>query len=222
MMGSCRVEILHAQKQELYAKSLKFAEYDSPDYIILREAVQAYEKIVQHQVSQVGIVDGVTDNDKKHLFQMMSVLAKNFGTQDLEWFCAAETVINTLFNMRQRVGHKQAQLFIDLIVRKCFRRRDEDEIDELRHQPDDIRSELEPMPLRSELSDAHYSQLFFVIGHIAIKMLTYVEHLESELKNAFNDSFKKKKKESKSKVDSDSSADNQEDNPKSQEEDDLA
>jgi len=32
-----------------------------------------------------------------------------------------------------------------------------------------------------------------VIGHIAIKMLTYVEVLETELKQALANSFKKKK-----------------------------
>jgi len=31
---------------------------------------------------------------------MINVVGKNFGTQDLEWFCAAETVLNTLFNMK--------------------------------------------------------------------------------------------------------------------------
>mmetsp|Transcript_46949 Transcript_46949/g.62157 ORF Transcript_46949/g.62157 Transcript_46949/m.62157 type:complete len:93 (-) Transcript_46949:414-692(-) len=69
------------------------------------------------------------------------------------------------------------------------------------------------MPLRNDLSDSHYSQLFFVIGHIAIKMLTYVEHLEAELKAAFTASFQKKKRR-----DSDSS---NEENKNSQE-DDLA
>lgn len=63
---------------------------------------------------------------------MINVVGKNFGTQDLEWFCAAETVLNTLFNMKQRISHEHAKLFINLILLKCFRRRDEDEIDQLR------------------------------------------------------------------------------------------
>jgi len=46
MMGSCRVEILLDQKAKLYEQSLKFANYESPDYIIMREAILAYEKIV--------------------------------------------------------------------------------------------------------------------------------------------------------------------------------
>lgn len=48
MMGSCRVEILLDQKAKLYEMSLKFAHYESPDYIIMKEAILAYEKIVQH------------------------------------------------------------------------------------------------------------------------------------------------------------------------------
>lgn len=100
MIGSCRVEVLLDQKEKLYEESLRFANYESPDYIIMKEAVLAYEKIVEHQISRVGLQDGVTDNDKKHLYQMINVIGKNFGTQDLEWFCAAETVLNCLFNLR--------------------------------------------------------------------------------------------------------------------------
>ena len=33
-----------------------------------------------------------------------------------------------------------------------------------------------------DITEHHFSQLFFVIGHIAIKMLAYVETLEAELK----------------------------------------
>ena len=68
------------------------------------------------------------------------------------------------------------------------------------------------MPLRNDLQDSHYSQLFFVVGHVAIKMLTFVEQLEIDLKQAFTDSFKKKKK----KKDSDDS------NEENKDEDDLA
>lgn len=123
----------------------------------MKEAILAYEKIVQHQIDRVGLQDGVTESDKKHLSQMLHVIGKNFGTQDLEWFCAAETVLNCLFNMRQRVSHEQAKLFIDLVVRKCFGRRDEDEVDNPRPQPEGMYSSSEPMPLRSDLQDSHYA-----------------------------------------------------------------
>ena len=34
----------------------------------MKEAILAYEKIVKHQIDRVGMADGVTDNDKKHLY----------------------------------------------------------------------------------------------------------------------------------------------------------
>jgi hypothetical protein len=30
-------------------------------------------------------------------------------------------------------------------------------------------------PLRTDITDMHYAQLFFVVGHTAIKMLSYIE-----------------------------------------------
>lgn len=93
----------------------------------------AFEKIIEYQVKEVGDKgSGVTDNDKRHLYLMLNVIGKNFGTQDLEWFCAAEAVLNTLFNLKNRLSHEQSKLFLDMITRKFFRERSEEEIDALR------------------------------------------------------------------------------------------
>lgn len=48
------------------------------------------------------------------------------------------------------------------------------------------------MPLKGDISDQHYAQLFFVVGHIAVKMLQYIEQCEIEVKQALQESFKKK------------------------------
>ena len=45
--------------------------------------------------------------------------------------------------------------------------------------------------LRSDLTDSHYSQLFFIVGHIAIKMLKCDEQIQIELKQAFCKNSKK-------------------------------
>jgi hypothetical protein len=74
--------------------------------MIMKEAVLAFEKIIQEGIKQQGPEKGVTQEEKKHLYQMLNVIAKNFGSQDLEWFCAAETVLNTLFNLKQRISHE--------------------------------------------------------------------------------------------------------------------
>ena len=56
-----------------------------------------------------------------------------------------------------------------------FRQRSEEEVDLLRRRPESQTKQMEPMPLKSDIQDQHYSQLFFVVGHLAIKMLQYVE-----------------------------------------------
>ena len=48
MAGSYRIEYLIENKEKLYQFSLKFAKFESPDFIILKEAVLAYEKIIQY------------------------------------------------------------------------------------------------------------------------------------------------------------------------------
>lgn len=53
-MGSHRVEILLDQKEKFYETFLKFANYDSPDYIIMKEAMLAFEKIIEYQVKEAG------------------------------------------------------------------------------------------------------------------------------------------------------------------------
>ena len=53
-------------------------------------------------------------------------------------------------------------------------------------------------PLRTDITDMHYAHLFFVVGHIAIKLLTFVEHIDNELKksgsSAGNEAFQQANK----------------------------
>lgn len=62
----------------------------------------------------------VSDEDKTYIFKMISVLNNKFGTQDSEWFCAAETILNTLFNIKSRNSHEYSKLFIEQLVRKLY------------------------------------------------------------------------------------------------------
>ena len=66
--------------------------------------------------------------------------------------------------------------------------------------------------MRPDLSESHYSQLFFVVGHIAVKMLAYTEFLEAELKKILSEGHKSKRKSEIKKEEED----------KENEEDDLA
>lgn len=129
MIGSSRVQVLIDQSKQLYESSLKFAKFDSPDFIIMREAVLCFEKIVTHKMEGDR---SITEEDKKYLYTMVSVISRTFGTSDLEWYCAAESVINVLFNIKSRNSHEYAKFFLDQIVRKMFRFRSEQEIEEIR------------------------------------------------------------------------------------------
>ena len=48
--------------------------------MIMKESMLAFEKIIQHQIEHEGAVEGVYDEDKKHMFKMLGVIAKAFGT----------------------------------------------------------------------------------------------------------------------------------------------
>ncbi len=37
---------------------------------------------------------------------------------------------------------------------------------------------------QNKASEIHYAQIFFVVGHVSIKMLTYIEQIENELKKS--------------------------------------
>jgi hypothetical protein len=52
MIGSSKAEILMKQKDTLFEHSLKFAKYQNPDFILFKEALLAYEKIMIHQMSK--------------------------------------------------------------------------------------------------------------------------------------------------------------------------
>ncbi len=49
MIGASDINVLMTQKDNLYEYSLKYAKFDRPDFILLKEALLAYEKIILHQ-----------------------------------------------------------------------------------------------------------------------------------------------------------------------------
>ena len=57
-----------------------------------------------------------------------------------------------------------------------------------------IDEEVRPFELRHDLTECHYSQFFFIVGHIAIKMLAYTEFLETEVKKILTEGNKTKRK----------------------------
>jgi hypothetical protein len=69
MIGANRVEILIQHKEKLYEKSLNFAKSEAPDYIIMKEAVMCFDKIIIAQIEKANnSPDALTESDKKYLF----------------------------------------------------------------------------------------------------------------------------------------------------------
>ncbi len=62
----------------------------------------------------------ISESDKKYLFQLFGVIISNFGTDDLEWFCAAEAILNTLFNIKTRNSPEYAKYLIQQLTRKLY------------------------------------------------------------------------------------------------------
>ena len=64
--------------------------------------------------------EAVSESDKKHLFQLLVEIQKKFGTEDLEWFCSAEAILNTLFNIKTRNAPEYAKYFINVLVEGMY------------------------------------------------------------------------------------------------------
>ena len=112
MLGSSKPKVITDHKKVLMESSLKFAEFDKPDFIIMKEAILAFEKIILLQ-DKSEEQPSANDEQKMYLFKMISVINNKFGTQDSEWFCATEALLNTLFNLRSRNSHEYAKLLIE-------------------------------------------------------------------------------------------------------------
>jgi glucuronate isomerase len=79
----------------------------------------------------------IGDQDKKYLFNLLQVVIKTFGTDDTEWFCATETILNTLFNVKTRNSPEYARTIIQELTKKLYSdkptlARSENELEELK------------------------------------------------------------------------------------------
>jgi len=83
----------------------------------MKEAIISYELILKSQSKDKHADDtsmgSISDEQKMYLFKMITVITNKFGTNDLEWFCAAESILNCLFNIKSRNSHEYAKLVIE-------------------------------------------------------------------------------------------------------------
>ena len=62
----------------------------------------------------------IGDQDKKYLFNLLQVVIKTFGTDDTEWFCGTETILNTLFNVKTRNSPEYARYIIQDLTKRLY------------------------------------------------------------------------------------------------------
>lgn len=119
MIGSAKVDVIIEYKNQLYNNSIKFAKMPQPDFILIQEALLTYEKVIIHQMStrrrdanERLSQASISDSDKQYLLQIFKVIINSFGTPDLEWYCATEAILNTLFNIKTKNAPEYAKVFI--------------------------------------------------------------------------------------------------------------
>ena len=78
---------------------MSFVNVEKPDFVLAKEAITIFDNIQKYKKITF---DSASKEEKSFIFKMILALSRCFGTQDLEWFCAAESIINCMFNLHSR------------------------------------------------------------------------------------------------------------------------
>ncbi len=85
----------------------------------------------------------IGDHDKRYLFNLLQVVIKTFGTDDTEWFCGTETILNTLFNVKTRNSPEYARYIIQDLTKKLYSDKpSSNNNEEMKASQDDIKLEM--------------------------------------------------------------------------------
>ena len=52
MIGTNNIKVILERKADFFEKSLKFARYEAPDFMLMREAIMVFEKVAVHEIKQ--------------------------------------------------------------------------------------------------------------------------------------------------------------------------
>jgi hypothetical protein len=108
---------------------------------------------------------------------------KKFGTDDPSWSCAAEQLLNTIFSLKQVKAYKKAELFLHGLLKKLS----SDHADVISQIEEEIKErkeiEIDEKMFDKDLNfnENMLTQVIFVAGHLAIKMLVYIEYIDKVL-----------------------------------------
>ena len=165
--------ILVKEEEKLKELTLKELQLDDPDFLLINEEIKAWEKVTIHSK------DDDQDQIDKYLFSLMIEIVKNFGTNNPEWISAAEQFMNTLFVVKQLKAYKKAELFLHSLIKRFSS--DQDNIiekiekDIMDHEEIEIDDTFIDGNL--DVNQAMLAQLIFAAGHLAVKMIVYIENV---------------------------------------------
>lgn len=114
----------------------------------------------------------------------MYLLIKTQGTTDTEWFAAAEQIINMIFVLK-RDPDNYSQYLIVRLSKFLY-----EKIDEKEPQNSEFVIEEEKLQNNEKIIcdfEDNLAQLIFVVGHVGIKFLIYIDNYENELKKMKNE-----------------------------------
>jgi hypothetical protein len=90
----------------------------------------------------------IDEEDHRYINLVKDVIAKDFGSEDPEWFSAAETYLNTILELKAKEVPQMAKTFLQSLTRRLF-------------TPESISKGQPvlkgPTPEGGSLSDFHYS-----------------------------------------------------------------
>lgn len=164
-------------------------------------------------VKEISLIVEKSNESPAKLMKMLMVLLISFhGTMETEWFCAAEQIISMIFSLK-----KDPESLAKYLILKCTQfLYNNKKIDEPQTQADKIQiestSQITPekisqnecinlentpnkMAIEEEIDktpktfefEMKLAQLLFVVGHIAIKYLIFIDNYENELKKLKNE-----------------------------------
>ena len=96
--------------------SIQFASAPDVDFIVFKEGIMTFEKITIYQQKSSSdnseAFKQLTEANTHYLFKIMALLENNLGTESTDWFCAAEALINCIFNLKDKKSREYAKLFL--------------------------------------------------------------------------------------------------------------
>ncbi|CAI2367540.1 unnamed protein product [Moneuplotes crassus] len=184
---------LESQEDTLKERTINELKSSNADFILISEMIKSWEKIntLRKQRNEREVDD--------FILKLMIQIIKQFGTEDVEWNCAAEQFLNSLFELKDLKAYKKAELFVHSLIKKISLDHEPEieRIEEELYQREDI--EIDETLFNSNLNFSQFmlAQLLFVAGHMGIKMIIYIENVEKLLEKRAERKKQKKKEDRK-------------------------